>query len=511
MKKVLSILLAVVMLMSFVSIAGADDPDNGGSLTITKYLITNDITPNAPNDGRQAGTYGNPAIPVGAELLEGITFRITKVVPSDTVTDWAYTDASDPSNPVVVYYEPDTGPEAFSDTAETDGDGEAVFADLPRGLYYVEELASPLVTDPVAPFFVSMPTYLDDSTELWEVFAYPKNEDLKIDKFVVVGGDDYKANGYAIGDTVTWKIIADVPTDIAAAKKYDIVDVYSQGLRFNPTSVVVREVGETDTLAGLYTVIDPVDTPDDDGGQFTVSFDPDKLGDLEGIKQIEILFTTLVLDTAPLNEVMPNVVELQYRNRYFGDGSYGESIETTRGPEIDPVVFTGGIRIYKHDAVNEEVALQGAEFKLVAKPTPTSTFPTGPDIYLKDASGNDVLGVSDANGNVSFEGIPYGGPLLASEMHLLASQSSEYWLVETAAPAGYRLPSGGWKVVTIDINSWDGDALAVKLTDKVANVKGFNFPLTGGMGTLAFILAGSALAAAAYGSHKMGRKERELA
>ncbi|MCL2492255.1 MAG: hypothetical protein FWE87_05890, partial [Coriobacteriia bacterium] len=176
--------------------------------------------------------------------------------------------------------------------------------------------------------------------------------------------------------------------------------------------------------------------------------------------------------------------------------------ETTRTPGIDPVVFTGGIRIYKHDAVNENVALEGATFMLVPK--------TEDDFDDEPVKTSTIIATSGADGVVEFKGIAYGRPLRVDELAELATLGSEYWLVETAAPAGYRTPGGGWQVVTINISSWNALAEPLALT-KVPNVKGFNFPMTGGMGTLAFILAGSALAAAAYGSHKMGRKERELA
>ncbi len=98
-------------------------------------------------------------------------------------------------------------------------------------------------------------------------------------------------------------------------------------------------------------------------------------------------------------------------------------------------------------------------------------------------------------------------------------ETGQYMLVETAAPAGYRLPHGQWLVAadsatqTVEIvahaqkdasGSVVGDLPPAFKKDaatgaySVANYKEWVMPLAGGTGTIAFTAAGAALVAAAF-------------
>jgi LPXTG-motif cell wall-anchored protein len=153
-----------------------------------------------------------------------------------------------------------------------------------------------------------------------------------------------------------------------------------------------------------------------------------------------------------------------------------------------PKVITGGLTLYKVDGL-DNTGLAGASFKLMKR--------TGSDFAVDKAAGyvaNAETGVelsatsggsADTLGKFQFEGIAYGN----------------YWLVETAAPHDYRL-IGTPIAVTIDEHSYDDSLLlagAVADTGTtsndltVENYKGFQFPLTGGMGTLLFVVIGIVL------------------
>ena len=514
-KKTVSVLLALTLILSFAPLAQADQT---GKLTITKYKMRDVSEANAPNDGQQAGTGTNPAIPASATPLAGIGFTLTKMVKSDTVGVGILYTAEDSTETWYVKTATVLGP------LYTNASGVVVFDNLARGLYYVEELPSNKVTDPVKPFFVSMPTYIDNAatpegySPIWDVWAYPKNEDIQIDKVITTASGDFKGQGVAIGDIVTWKIVVDVPTDLANAKKYDIVDKLSTGLEYLSTTAVNGLIAgsvEEDLLGtSFYTQTPASATPGNDGITLRWSFDPSKFEDLSalGLDQIEIIITTKVLASASLNSAIPNHAELEYRNQFYDESD--PSTEVTRTPELDPRVYTGGIQIFKHDSVNETEALSGAQFMLIEKLS--SNWQTDRDNPLAFKS---AVMTSDANGLIEFKGIPYGGAPYARDPILEAnilnnSQPNDtlYWLIEVSAPAGYRTPSGGWQVVTINGSSWDNSEVVNPLDVgvKVPNVKGFQFPLTGGLGTLIFILAGIALVGASYGFRKLGKKEEQL-
>ena len=102
---------------------------------------------------------------------------------------------------------------------------------------------------------------------------------------------------------------------------------------------------------------------------------------------------------------------------------------------------------------------------------------------------------------LEFKGLPYGSIVDGK----YSPTPTEYWLIELESPDGYRLPAKP-SVITISQTSWTDTTLDPV---RVANVKGFNFPLTGGAGTVMFAVVGVALAAAAFALNRASRKPEE--
>ena len=520
MRRILLTLLIAVMVLSLASPALAADGD--GRLTITKYRfdrLPGDIY--GLNDGQQLAA---GVLPADSYLLPGVEFTIVRVLPAADQSDPPTGAVFNPGSPGTWYV-----PVAASSQAKTtDSFGVADFTDLDYGVYYVVESPSPLVTDPAAPFFVAIPTIIDNNgtdLELERVWAYPKNEDLKITKTVIANNGDYAMKkGVAIGDTVTYRIVADIPTDIANATSYRIEDLFGAGLQF--ASIVSVKALATATLpeiTGSTTLPVPAGqfsysntTPTTDGGTLvitvpktTTSPDTDNFAKLAGYAKLEVLVNFTVTTNASLVSPIANHADLYYRNRY----KTITDPETKRESE-DPLIYTGGIAIFKHDSAITDLGLAGARFVLVPKtaantPFDLTSFVEATDA-LKWANGTVVAATSNAAGVVVFKGIPFGAPGTAA----YDNTPTEYWLVETTAPTGYRKPGGQPLVVTISHSSWVDPSTLAAPTDiatKVANIKGFNFPLTGGAGTMAFLVGGLALAGLSAGSWRLSRKEKKTA
>jgi len=572
MKRIVTITLAMVMLLSFAmpAFAGPFNPEaQYGSITVTKLL--KDRVPTGEPDH-----FGNQLVdtdfPEGTPL-EGISFTATRVVPDTTQT--GEESATRWLGPDGLFYIAATSP-AYSQTVVTDVDGEAVFGipndplgtgagtKLPLGIYRIVELQDTTgkVVDPSQPFFVSVPTindagvYLDnrfgeegDDDYLYDVFAYPKNENINITKEIFNPQTPFGAAqgaGVSIGDTVQYLITFDIPSDIENARHFAVTDHFSQGLQFvginrvtiirasddstqniNPPFLITNATTHKD-LGG--NVVTGSDIGTNDGGSFTLDMGTTwRTNYLYVGKKAEILVTFRVTDQASLTSPIPNRAELNYTNRW------GHEHERQSN---QPKVYTGGIRIFKHDSVITTMGLEGAWFALVpwvegqtfaeARGAKLAEGFVGEDEHVGiefdqyagfyTQNGEILYARSGADGVLEFRGLPYGSVTGG----VYTPSPTKYWLVEVVAPDGYRLPAGTPKVIDIfgestiiGINgdedeiipaSWT-NKLPIDLDVKVGNVKGFNFPLTGGTGTVMFAVAAMALAAMAYGLNRLGKKE----
>ena len=514
MRKALSLLVVLALVLSFAPMAFAEPYDPAkttGSLTVHKFVMDRLPAANAfgNNDGTQYTGDLSAFTPLG-----GVQFTAVRVEPGVQTATGAIYNAQHGD-----WYVPVASPI----TVTTNSSGVAVFSALPLGVYYVVEqptAAGFAPTDPTAPFFVSVPTVLPGTggsadDYLYDVFAYPKNEDINITKEIVPasvanGNATTMGAGLGYGDTIHYKITVDVPTDIAAYNAFKVTDIFDRGLQYTGlvSATALGHASEPDLagLANTETVKDlagnVVTDYSADGGTVAIDLTKANFGLLSGYTKIEIVLGFVLTTNASLNFSIDNSATLDVTNRY-GHEKYRET-------EV-PKVYTGGIKIFKHDSVIADLGLAGAQFVLVPKLSAVYTDDAGaitnrmPANALKTQAGTTVTATSDADGLVQFKGVPYG----AVSGGVFAPTGTEYWLVEVVAPSGYRIPGGDPVVITIDGNSWNAAATALEADVKVGNVKGFNFPLTGGAGTVMFITAGLALASLSWGSYKLSRKEKK--
>lgn len=277
-------------------------------------------------------------------------------------------------------------------------------------------------------------------------------------------------------DVVPMTITADVPVYVDHMTTYTIENVLPEGLDYNGDITVTgilrtEKDGETseEIPADAYTTTD----------DFKLVFDPEKLTD----------YATIVV-TYNVKLDMDNAVIGSEGNTVTATVTYANNVDTT-GKEVSTTtttdsatVLTGGVLINKVDAANAPLA--GATFKIARSENDAIN-----GVFVKDDNGNDVTATSIADGSAEFNGLAYTYDEEATDED---DNVSDYWIVEVEAPTfidedgaekHYTLLSAPEKVAV------SGTSHTVPV--KVINRKPFNLPLTGGMGTILFLLAGIVL------------------
>lgn len=342
----------------------------------------------------------------------------------------------------------------------TNEDGIIQVDDLTQGTYRFTEVSAPegyIVNSTPIEFTVKWngeKLVYDYNGDTFENLNIKVNNDKPtIDKVV----SQPEAN---IGHSVTWTVTATVPELIQSLKTYEIIDTLSQGLTYQPETLVVK-LGETTLQLGTdYTV-----HFDETANQVSIQFKPERLS--QGT--LTITYETVLNEHAILaGDGNPNKVQLNYST-----STDENSTPTTTTPEKDPAVYTFGLKIIKENTQNE--LLSGAIF----------------DLYRVTDSGNVLVkeGLETVNGIVTVDGLASG----------------KYMLVETQAPEGYNLLKNP---IYFEITSkYENGVLVEHNTTNgyyemtVINKKGFTLPETGGMGTIIFTVVGLGMmtvAASAY-------------
>lgn len=275
---------------------------------------------------------------------------------------------------------------------------------------------------------------------------------------------------YEIGETFNWKIKVHVPADIANYKKYVITDNITSTLDYVSTTVGTL-TASTEAVTGDYTITAPAVGEDglikitlvDTVNAVNAVNPSDALMALAN-QDLEITVATKINNTAAVNTAIKNRATLAF------DNNNGTDEET---PSKEPQVWTGGIKVLKVDASNNATTLDGVEFELKdANDQPVYvTGSNGAYTVTQTAGSNKV--VTANGGKIDIKGLQYG--------------NNNYKLVETKTKAGYQL------LTTPREFSVSADTYGNLADITIENVKQPNLPLTGGMGTILFTVAGLAL------------------
>lgn len=339
--------------------------------------------------------------------------------------------------------------------------------------------------------------------------------------------DNWKQDAdYNVGDMVPYKITIDVPSNITNLKEFTLTDT--------PTNLDDKEVSlqceGSDVDLNAYSV-----AKEGEHG-FKITFTTENMASYAG-KPIVVTYNAELLGGAVTTiNGNQNTAKLEYSNKILPGQDDKDNPNRPENPDIKPgkdsiedsaVVYTFKLQILKKAEKADGTPLQDVEFDLykeVSKETINAiTGAKAKNVGLDSEKywlkiNTDPL-KTDENGEVSQSGLANG----------------TYYLVETKTNKNYNLLKEPVKVelnivyTTTTKTEWVTDENGVKTlvkneitktefkegsdtstgthTETIINKKGFTLPITGGMGTVLFSIAGFALMAGAAFVLLKGRRK----
>lgn len=321
----------------------------------------------------------------------------------------------------------------------TNAEGKVEFTGLGVGLYLVVETGYPSTISKTAePFFVSLPTAdnvkdgsgnVTDTKWLYEVTAYPKNQDSSDnyipEKDIIKDGNSSNASGYQIGDYITFSARTPVPSTIGRLQVFRLVDTLSEGLSWGNQSFKVYGIKAADG-AREELVASTHYTFAQNSQVLTWEFLPVSLADSNGkaiYSGVEVEYQVRLNEKAKV-EYPGNTNDLELQYSKTTGTTTGDLIK--KRPTKLPSVRTHAIDILKYGDGNQNNKLANVTFKLTDNQdkelTVSETTADTPGSYYRDPTGTATL-TTDADGKLYVSGLGTG----------------TYYLTETATNNGYSL------------------------------------------------------------------------
>ena len=498
-KKLASLVLALVMALSLAVTAFADEPTTY-SITINNstaghtyeayQIFTGDLATN------EAGNKVLSNIVWGSGVSEaGQTALGDAAAKAETLKTEA--DAKAFAKAVAPYLTTAAG------SANTVTDGKYVISGLAAGYYLVKDQDGSLTGDN------------DSYTEyiiqvVGNVTATPKSDVPEVQKKVKDINDstdttktDWQDSAdYDVGDSIPFQLKATLANNVSSYTTYKVVfhDTLSKGLTYNNDAKVYIDGTETNG----FTVTATVNA--DGTTTLTVSCDDVKALGAGNSSVITVEYTAKLNENAVLGSAgNPNEVYLEYSNN--PNKSEEGNNETGETPKDVVIVFTYKTIINKVDSENKP--LTGAAFKL-------EKLIKGEDGAADTWTTVKEFTVDETTTSFTFSGLDDG----------------QYKLTETKTPAGYNTIDPIYFVIeathdetadaptlktlnayltdangnkqtemkdgeSVNIDLGTVDLTAGSITTTVVNKSGSELPSTGGIGTTIFYVLGGVLVLAA--------------
>lgn len=357
------------------------------------------------------------------------------------------------------------------------------------------------------------------------------NEKPSLEKSVKNAADSYDNDTDAsVGDTVTWKVEASVPSNVNELKTYKLTDKMSDALTWENEAKANLKIttNNSTTLEAStdYTLTVPEDNTT--GGTWTIEFTEagkTKLATSK-VKVITVTFNTKLNENAKIGSAGNlNDAELDYSNAIYPTEDPNNP-NNTKQPGEDKItdqaiVYSFQMNVLKVDG-KTSAGLEGVKFDLYSY-TGKKTNPTEAD--LKGADGKRIAQElkTDANGKIPYKGLKNGTYYLVETKTVKTKDGKQYNLLKepvkveitveyaTKTETTITKDENGnvTNETTVSTKTFTGGdtGSAGTFTVTVKNYTGFDLPTTGGMGTVLFSIAGFALMAGAAFVLLKGRRK----
>lgn len=400
--------------------------------------------------------------------------------------------------------------------------GTAYFSDMPLGEYLIIATGGVKIYQPTTVKLV--PEYKDSAwTVGTAVVGDEKNPLVKgkaptIDKTVFKINDAAPADHtVAVGDTVTFKLEADVPDypEGATNKKFIISDTVGTGLEYIEKSIKVYLDETLSTEIGVspdkcYDVKKNWSVPDQTGitRTFAIEFNDTFFEEYSAYPKVYVTYDAKVNSDAFKKDpsgVMHNDAFLGYSNDPYNANSYTED-------DDEETLYTYAIDLTKVDTDGNPIT-KAAMFELKKQGSEKPLSFTGSNgVYTHAAAGTQGattdLMTSTTDGTLKLQGLDEGVYILtetnAPDGYVLPNGTIEIELMDNVndvvdgtldkPKGGYLITSGGAEIYGrsttddgVDVND---TMISFKVVNKTAAEGLFELPVTGGAGTVIFTMAG---------------------
>ena len=299
----------------------------------------------------------------------------------------------------------------------------------------------------------------------------------------------------AIGDTITYTISVVIPASVDE-QPIVITDTITNGLTLNTAATVSGAVADpayttaTFVYDSAIAASPAVPAVEDDPSTPDVNESAPAQDAVQGAKvyKLTIPAATVIANagktlTFTYTAVMNQdavVLEKEHNKAYM---QYVDYTTTEKDTDVETLAFD----VQKVDGTDNTIVLAGAEFELYDAETAGNKIPLVLVQAASSSNGNvNVYRVADATERAA-SGFT-SAVMSAGTVRIEGLDAKTYYLEETKAPTGYNLLNG-----RVALTVSESTAPSTNIDSQIENNKGSTLPSTGGIGTTIFYIVGAIL------------------